>query len=31
MENQKIIVEKIKYLVYKGMYYCFEIRYIFNL
>jgi hypothetical protein len=31
MENQKIVLEKIKYIMYQGMYYCSEIRYIFNL
>jgi hypothetical protein len=31
MEKQKIIFEKVKYIVYQGMYYCSEIRYIFNL
>ena len=31
MGNQKILLEKIKYFAYQGMYYCSEIRYIFNL
>lgn len=31
MENQKILLTKAKYLLYQGIYYCSEIRYIFNL
>ncbi len=31
VDDTKIILEKIKYFVYKGMFYCSEIRYIFNL